>query len=180
MPLAATAGAAASSRGSQQWTPSRSSRQVSSRFNGRQRINGKPPRRSLSPWRCWRWRPSPSCRSPRGTRTGCTRSSLWRRRTPRTSERQRGKRSDFANAAELSAYLGEKLSRRGRPDRADGRRAGLSLRDLQLPDEQFPHRGLCEGDKGMGFAPFGIGLLMGLLTLTAYACCAAGDDDDRD
>ena len=26
----------------------------------------------------------------------------------------------------------------------------------------------------MGFAPFGIGLLMGLLTLTAYACCAAG------
>lgn len=25
----------------------------------------------------------------------------------------------------------------------------------------------------MGFAPFGIGLL----TLTAYACCAAGDDD---
>lgn len=25
----------------------------------------------------------------------------------------------------------------------------------------------------MGFAPFGIGLLMGLLTLTAYACCAA-------
>ena len=32
----------------------------------------------------------------------------------------------------------------------------------------------------MGFAPFGIGLLMGLLTLTADACCAAGDDDDRD
>ena len=32
----------------------------------------------------------------------------------------------------------------------------------------------------MGFAPFGIGLLVGLLTLTAYACCAAGDDDDRD
>lgn len=30
----------------------------------------------------------------------------------------------------------------------------------------------------MGFAPFGIGLLMGLLTLTAYACCAG--DDDRD
>lgn len=30
----------------------------------------------------------------------------------------------------------------------------------------------------MGFAPFGIGLLMGLLALTAYACCAA--DDDRD
>lgn len=29
----------------------------------------------------------------------------------------------------------------------------------------------------MGFAPFGIGLLMGLLTLTAYACCTAGDDD---
>lgn len=29
----------------------------------------------------------------------------------------------------------------------------------------------------MGFAPFGIGLLMGLLALTAYACCAAGDDD---
>ena len=29
----------------------------------------------------------------------------------------------------------------------------------------------------MGFPPFGIGLLMGLLTLTAYACCAAGDDD---
>ena len=29
----------------------------------------------------------------------------------------------------------------------------------------------------MGFAPFGIGLLMGLLTLTAYACCAAGDAD---
>jgi hypothetical protein len=28
----------------------------------------------------------------------------------------------------------------------------------------------------MGFAPFGIGLLMGFLTLTAYACCAAGDD----
>ncbi len=27
----------------------------------------------------------------------------------------------------------------------------------------------------MGFAPFGIGLLMGLLTLTAYACCAASD-----
>ena len=26
----------------------------------------------------------------------------------------------------------------------------------------------------MGFAPFGIGLLMGLLTLTAYAGCAAG------
>ena len=32
----------------------------------------------------------------------------------------------------------------------------------------------------MGFAPFGIGLLMGLLALTAYACCAAGGDDDRD
>lgn len=30
----------------------------------------------------------------------------------------------------------------------------------------------------MGFAPFGIGLLMGLLTLMAYACCAAGDDRD--
>lgn len=30
----------------------------------------------------------------------------------------------------------------------------------------------------MGFAPFGIGHLMELLTLTAYACCAA--DDDRD
>ncbi len=29
----------------------------------------------------------------------------------------------------------------------------------------------------MGFAPFGVGLLMGLLTLTAYARCAAGDDD---
>lgn len=29
----------------------------------------------------------------------------------------------------------------------------------------------------MGFAPFGIGLPMGLLALTAYACCAAGDDD---
>lgn len=28
----------------------------------------------------------------------------------------------------------------------------------------------------MGFAPFGIGLLMGILTPTAYACCAAGDD----
>jgi len=28
----------------------------------------------------------------------------------------------------------------------------------------------------MGFAPFGIGLLMGFLTLMAYACCAAGDD----
>lgn len=25
----------------------------------------------------------------------------------------------------------------------------------------------------MGFVPFGIGLLMGLLALTAYACCAA-------
>lgn len=32
----------------------------------------------------------------------------------------------------------------------------------------------------MGFVPFGIGLLMGLLTLTAYACCAACGDDDRD
>ena len=31
----------------------------------------------------------------------------------------------------------------------------------------------------MGFAPLGIGFLMGLLTLTAYACCAAGDDDNR-
>lgn len=30
----------------------------------------------------------------------------------------------------------------------------------------------------MGFAPFGIGLLMGLLTLTAYACCVTGDDRD--
>ena len=30
----------------------------------------------------------------------------------------------------------------------------------------------------MGFAPFGIGLLMGLITLTAYACYAAGDDRD--
>lgn len=29
----------------------------------------------------------------------------------------------------------------------------------------------------MGFAPFVTGLLMGLLTLTTYACCAAGDDD---
>ena len=29
----------------------------------------------------------------------------------------------------------------------------------------------------MGFVPFGIGLLMGFLTLTAHACCAAGDDD---
>ena len=29
----------------------------------------------------------------------------------------------------------------------------------------------------MGFAPFVTGLLMGLLALTAYACCAAGDDD---
>ena len=32
----------------------------------------------------------------------------------------------------------------------------------------------------MGFAPFGIGLLMGLLTLMAYACCCAAGDDDRD
>ena len=31
----------------------------------------------------------------------------------------------------------------------------------------------------MGFVPFGIGLLMELLTLTAYARCEA-DDDDRD
>lgn len=30
----------------------------------------------------------------------------------------------------------------------------------------------------MGFAPFGVGLLMGVLTLTAYACCAVGDDRD--
>lgn len=30
----------------------------------------------------------------------------------------------------------------------------------------------------MGFAPFGVGLLMGLLTLTTYACCAVGDDRD--
>ena len=30
----------------------------------------------------------------------------------------------------------------------------------------------------MGFAPFVTGLLMRLLTLTAYACCAAGDDRD--
>ena len=29
----------------------------------------------------------------------------------------------------------------------------------------------------MGFAPFVTGFLMGFLTLTAYACCAAGDDD---
>lgn len=29
----------------------------------------------------------------------------------------------------------------------------------------------------MGFVPFGIGLLLGFLTLTAYACCVAGDDD---
>jgi len=29
----------------------------------------------------------------------------------------------------------------------------------------------------MGFAAFAIGLLIGLLALTAYACCAAGDDD---
>lgn len=29
----------------------------------------------------------------------------------------------------------------------------------------------------MEFAPFGIWPLIGLLTLTAYACCAAGDDD---
>lgn len=39
------------------------------------------------------------------------RSLLWRRTPPRTSERQRGKRTDFADAAELSAYLGEKLTR---------------------------------------------------------------------
>ena len=31
----------------------------------------------------------------------------------------------------------------------------------------------------MGFAPFGIGVLMGLLTLTAYACCAAVDKRNR-
>ena len=42
---------------------------------------------------------------------------------------------------------------RGRPERADGRRAGLSLRDLQLPDEQFPHRGLCEGGEGWDSRP---------------------------
>ena len=66
---------------------------------------------------------------------------------------------------------------RGRPGRAFGRRAGLGLRDVQLPDEQLAHRRLREGGGRMGFAPFGIGLLMGLLTLTAYACCAAGDDD---
>lgn len=39
------------------------------------------------------------------------------------------------------------------------------------------HRRLREGDGRMGFAPFEIGLLMELLALTAYACCAAGDDD---
>lgn len=89
-----------------------------------------------------------------------------------------GKRTDFADAAALAAYLGDKLSPvRGRPGRAFGRRAGLGLRDVQLPDEQLAHRRLREGGGRMGFAPFGIGLLMGLLTLTAYACCAAGDDD---
>lgn len=31
----------------------------------------------------------------------------------------------------------------------------------------------------MGFVPFGISLLVELLTLTAYARCAA-DDDDQD
>lgn len=29
----------------------------------------------------------------------------------------------------------------------------------------------------MGFALFGIGLFMGLLTLTPYACCKVGDDE---
>lgn len=72
---------------------------------------------------------------------------------------------------------GQIVPMRGRPGRAGGRRAGLGLRDMQLPDEQLPHRGLCEGCGSMGFAPFGIGILIGLLTLTAYACCAAGDDD---
>lgn len=90
-----------------------------------------------------------------------------------------GKRTDFADAAALAAYLGDKLSRcEVSPGRAFGRRAGLGLRDVQLPDEQLAHRRLREGGGRMGFAPFGIGLLMGLLTLTAYACCAAGDDDD--
>ena len=73
---------------------------------------------------------------------------------------------------------GQIVPMRGRPGRAGGRRAGLGLRDMQLPDEQLPYRGLCEGCGSMGFAPFGIGILIGLLTLTAYACCAA--DDDRD
>lgn len=89
------------------------------------------------------------------------------------------KRTDFDDAAELDVYLGGQIVPvRGRPGRAGGCRAGLGLRDLQLPNEQFPHRHLCEGGGRMGFAPFGVELLMGLLTLTAYACCAVGDDRD--
>ena len=72
---------------------------------------------------------------------------------------------------------GQIVPMRGRPGRAERRRPSLGLRDVQLPDEQLAHRRLREGGGKMGFAPFGIGLLMGLLALTAYACCAAGDDD---
>ena len=65
-----------------------------------------------------------------------------------------------------------KVARRTRNTKHDRRG------ERQMPDpghEQLPHRGLCEGGGSMGFAPFGIGLL----TLTAYACCAAGDDNRR-
>lgn len=49
-----------------------------------------------------------------------------------------GKRTDFADAAELDACLGDKLSRcEVVPERADGRRAGPGFRDMQLPDEQL-------------------------------------------
>lgn len=109
-----------------------------------------------------------------------------------------GKRTDFADVAELDVIgvervggasglrrrggarrlpRGQIVPVRGRPGRVIGRLTSLGLRHLQLPDEQLPHRRLREGSGRMGFAPFGIGLLMGLLTLTAYACCAAGDDD---
>lgn len=53
---------------------------------------------------------------------------------------------------------GQIVPARGRPGRSGGHRAGLGLRDMQLPGEQLPHRRPREGGGRMGFAPFGVGL----------------------
>lgn len=89
-----------------------------------------------------------------------------------------GKRTDFADAAELAAYLGDKLSRCEvvLEEPADIAQAWAFVTcSYQTSNSRTVV--YAEGGGRMGFAPFGIGLLMGLLTLTAYACCAAGDDD---
>ena len=54
-----------------------------------------------------------------------------------------GKLTDFADAAELDTYLGDKLSpMRDCPGRSDEPCSSLGVRDLHLPDEQLLNRRL--------------------------------------